>query len=99
MTSTNTRHRALVTGAGGFIASHLIERLAADGVFVRAFCRYTARRDIGELADVDRAVLADVELLFGDLGDGDLVRDAANGVDVVFHLGASISVPYSYVAP
>jgi NAD dependent epimerase/dehydratase len=99
MTSSINGRRVLVTGAGGFIASHLIERLIADGARVRALCRYTSRRDIGELADVDPAVLAAVELLFGDLGDGDLVRDAADGVDVIFHLGASISVPYSYVAP
>jgi dTDP-glucose 4,6-dehydratase len=99
MTSSLSGTRVLVTGAGGFIASHLVERLVADGAQVRALCRYTSRREVGELADVDPSVVAAVELLFGDLGDGDLVRDAADGVDVIFHLGASISVPYSYVAP
>src|SRR5262245_59594707 len=99
MTLSLSGRHILVTGAGGFIASHLVERLVADGARVRALCRYTSRREIGELADLDSQLLAEVELLFGDLGDGDLVRDTADGVDVIFHLGASISVPYSYVAP
>ncbi|MDP9347350.1 MAG: GDP-mannose 4,6-dehydratase [Actinomycetota bacterium] len=99
MNASVSGRTALVTGAGGFIASHLIERLVLDGAKVRALCRYTSRREIGELADVDPGVLAEADLRFGDLGDADLVRDAAAGVDLVFHLGASISVPYSYVAP
>jgi NAD dependent epimerase/dehydratase len=91
--------RVLVTGAGGFIASHLIERLVRDGVSVRALCRYTSRRELGNLTDVPDATLDEVEVLFGDLLDGDLVGKAVAGCDTVFHLAASISVPYSFVAP
>jgi NAD dependent epimerase/dehydratase len=91
--------RALVTGAGGFIASHLIERLVRDGVSVRALCRYTSRRELGNLTDVSDAMLDEVEVFFGDLLDRDLVGKAVSSCDTVFHLAASISVPYSFVAP
>jgi NAD dependent epimerase/dehydratase len=90
---------ALVTGAAGFIGSHLVERLLRDGVNVRALCRYTSRTELGNLAEVPPDALADVDIRFGDLGDEDFVRDAVAGTDVVYHLGASISVAYSYLAP
>jgi NAD dependent epimerase/dehydratase len=90
---------ALVTGAAGFIGSHLVERLAAEGASVRALCRYTSRTEIGNLAYLPDDMVASLDLRFGDLADADFVRDAVEGVDVVFHLGASISVAYSYVAP
>lgn len=91
--------RALVTGAGGFIASHLCERLVRDGASVRALCRYTSRQDIGNLADVPADTRAGLDLVFGDLLDRDFVVKAVAGCDTVFHLAASISVPYSFVAP
>lgn len=89
----------LVTGAGGFIGSHLCERLVRDGASVRAFCRYTSRREIGLLSLADAALRDEIEEVFGDLGDGDFVRAAVSGCDTVIHLGASISVPHSFEAP
>jgi dTDP-glucose 4,6-dehydratase len=91
--------RVLVTGAGGFIGSHLCERLVRDGASVRALLRYTSRREIGLLSLVDAELRGEMEELFGDLADGDFVRRAASGCDAVLHLGASISVPYSFEAP
>jgi NAD dependent epimerase/dehydratase len=91
--------RALVTGAGGFIASHLCERLVRDGVRVRALCRYTSRREIGNLTDVADGIRDELEIIFGDLLDRDLVGKAVAGCETVYHLAASISVPYSFVAP
>jgi NAD dependent epimerase/dehydratase len=91
--------RAFVTGAGGFIASHLIERLITDGTEVRALVRYTSRRDVGNLNDFSPGMRDALDIRFGSLLDGDFVRQCIEGCDVVLHLGASISVPYSYVAP
>lgn len=91
--------KVIVTGAGGFIGSHLCERLVHDGASVRAMCRYTSRREIGNLADVPADVLNKIEIVFGDLLDPDFVGEAVSGREAVFHLGASISVPYSFVAP
>lgn len=91
--------RALVTGAGGFIGSHLCERLVSGGVEVRALCRYTSRRELGNLAHLRPEDVTEIDVGFGDLRDVDAVRLFASGVDTVFHLAASISVPYSYVAP
>jgi NAD dependent epimerase/dehydratase len=89
----------LVTGAGGFIGSHLVERLLSDGATVRAFCRYTSGTKIGNLRELPKDALAEVDLRFGDLHDRDVMQAAVEGVDVVYHLAASISVAYSYVAP
>src|SRR3989304_1803070 len=89
----------LVTGAGGFIGSHLVERLLADGARVRAFVRYTARSDIGYLRLLPPPVRSQIEFIFGDLRDEHAVAEAMRGQEVVFHLGALIAIPYSYVHP
>ena len=89
----------LVTGAGGFIASHLTERLVAEGAQVRAFVRYTARSDIGYLRLAPPDVRSKIDFVFGDLRDEHAVAEAMRGIDVVFHLGALIAIPYSYVHP
>ncbi|HSJ53226.1 MAG TPA: SDR family NAD(P)-dependent oxidoreductase, partial [Anaerolineae bacterium] len=89
----------LVTGAGGFIGSHLTERLAREGARVRAFVRYNSRSDAGLLSLLAAPLLADVEIVAGDLRDGEAVRAAMQGIDVVFHLGALIAIPYSYLHP
>ncbi|GAA4664473.1 MULTISPECIES: SDR family NAD(P)-dependent oxidoreductase [Amycolatopsis] len=91
--------RALVTGADGFIGSHLVQRLIADGVAVRALCLYNSDNRMGCLERLSAEELARVEVIFGDIRDFRSARDAVAGVDVVFHLAALISVPYSYVAP
>ncbi|SRR6266545_4216520 len=89
----------LVTGAGGFIGSHLFERLIRDGARVRAFVRYNSRASIGALADVDARTRDEAELMFGDIRDAETIARAARGVSVIFHLAAQIAIPYSYFAP
>lgn len=94
-----TGRRVLVTGAGGFIGSHLAERLARLGARVRAFVRYTSRGDPGLLRFVPADVFAELEVVAGDLRDPDAVRRAVQGCELVFHLGALVGIPYSYVHP
>ena len=89
----------LVTGAGGFIGSHLVERLAAEGAKVRAFVRYNSRGDIGLLNQLSADALRKMEIIGGDIRDSSAVLDAAQTVDLAFHLGALISIPYSYLHP
>jgi dTDP-glucose 4,6-dehydratase len=89
----------LVTGAGGFIASHLVEALARRGARVRAFVRYNSRGDPGLLTFLPAENLAQVEIVAGDLRDLPAVQQAMSGVSHVFHLGALIAIPYSYVHP
>jgi nucleoside-diphosphate-sugar epimerase len=91
--------RALVTGAGGFIGSHLVERLVREGWQVRALLRYGSRADIGNLGDVPAGVLKDVERVHLDVEDPGAVLSAVRGCSTVFHLAALIGIPYSYVAP
>jgi dTDP-glucose 4,6-dehydratase len=90
---------AVVTGAGGFIGSHLIADLVARGARLRAFVRYNSRGDRGALDWLDPAVMEHVEVLAGDLRDWESVQRALDGTDLVFHLGAQIAIPYSYVNP
>lgn len=89
----------LVTGAGGFIGSRLVEQLARADARVRAFVRYTSRRDLGGLGALAPDLLRRVEIVAGDLRDESAVRQATAGVDVVFHLAALIAIPYSYEHP
>ncbi len=91
--------QVLVTGAGGFIASHLVERLVREGARVRAFVRYNSRNDFGMLRFIPRDVFSEIEIMQGDLRDVEAVRRAVKGTDTVFHLGALIAIPYSYVNP
>lgn len=94
-----THRTVLVTGAGGFIGSHLTERLVREGARVRAFVRYNSRGDEGLLQLLPREIYQELEIVSGDLRDGEAIRTAMKGVDVVFHLGALIAIPYSYLHP
>ena len=93
------RSNVLVTGAGGFIGSHLCESQVRRGAIVRALCRYTSNRNEGNLASLAPEVRGAIDVQFGDVRDGDFVRRLTAGSDVVFNLAASILVPYSFVAP
>jgi dTDP-glucose 4,6-dehydratase len=91
--------KVLVTGAGGFIGSHLVERLVDAGAAVRAFVRYNSRADAGLLRMAAPETVSQLKLIGGDLRDGDAIHKAVKGCDIVFHLGALISIPYSYLHP
>jgi len=91
--------KVLVTGAGGFIGSHLVSRLVEAGAEVRAFVRYNSRGDPGMLRLLAPEITTEIDLIAGDLRDEDAVRNAVKGCAYVFHLGALISIPYSYKHP
>lgn len=91
--------RVLVTGADGFIGSHLVERLAAEGARVRAFCCYNSQGLLGWLEDSLPEVRSALDVRLGDIRDLRLVESAAQDMEVVFHLAALIAIPYSYMAP
>lgn len=88
----------LVTGAGGFIGSHLVERLLRTGAKVRAFVRYNSRNDLGYLSAIE-GTSDQLEIVAGDIGDMDAVRGAVAGADAVFHLASLVGIPYSYQHP
>ena len=90
-------NKVLVTGAGGFIGSHLAEELVRQGYRVRAFVKYNSRNDWGWLEESD--LLNEIEVITGDIRDYDSVYDAMAGMDGVFHLAALIGIPYSYISP
>jgi NAD dependent epimerase/dehydratase len=89
----------LVTGAGGFIGSHLTEALLRDGYNVRALVHYNSRGSWGHLDALEPRLLENLEVRLGDVSDSFLVRDLISGCDTVFHLAALIGIPYSYRAP
>lgn len=91
--------KVLLTGAGGFIASHLLEKLVLLGADVKAFVRYNSRNDPGLLALAPPEILSEIEIIQGDLRDSLAVRQAVTGTSMVFHLGALIAIPYSYLHP
>lgn len=91
----------LVTGAGGFVGSHLVEALVTAGARVRGFVRYTSQTetDAGWLRTLPHDLMAHITVIRGDLRDSSAVLQAMEGCDVVMHLGAVISIPYSYRHP
>lgn len=93
------KKKVFVTGGGGFIASHLLERLVELQASVNAFVRYNSRNDCGLIEYLPSVIKKNVNIIAGDLRDYDAVYDAMNGADVVFHLGALVSIPYSYIHP
>ena len=95
----NMPNLVLVTGAAGFIGSHLTERLVRDGHQVRVLVRYNGRDDRGHLDDLPADIQAEIEVHRGDLKDPEAVRAAVADRHWVFHLGALIAIPYSYQNP
>ena len=91
--------RILVTGADGFIGSHLTERLVARGCDVRAFVQYNSFGSWGWLDEAPASVRKDLDVFAGDVRDPHGVRTAMAGCDVVLHLAALIAIPYSYHSP
>jgi len=89
--------KVLVTGAGGFIGSHLTELLVKEGYEVKAFVRYNSRNNWGWLET--SSVKENIEVITGDIRDYDSVSSALKDCDTVFHLAALIGIPYSYVSP
>ena len=90
---------ALVTGADGFIGSHLVELLVKEGFDVRAFCFYNSNGSFGWLDKIDSNIKNKIEIVLGDIRDPICVKEYLKNCDYVFHLAALIAIPYSYVAP
>ena len=88
----------LVTGAGGFIGSHLVEALVRQGVQVRAFVHYNSRNDWGHLESLPEETREAIEVVASDICDAYAVRAVAEGCDTIYHLAALIGIPYSYAA-
>jgi len=91
--------KVLVTGSDGFIGSHLVERLLAEGAKVRAFVLYNSFNSWGWLEALPRTELERLEVFPGDVRDAGCVESAVRGCEVVFHLAALIAIPFSYQAP
>ena len=91
--------KILVTGADGFIGSHLVETLVDEGYDVRAFVYYNSFNSWGWLDSFPKEKLAKIDVFSGDVRDPNGIRIAMKGVDVVFHLAALIAIPYSYHSP
>lgn len=99
MNESITGKRVFVTGADGFIGSHLIELLVASGANVKALVYYNSWNERGWLRDIPHEVQEGVELVFGDIRDAEFVRSTIKGCEYVFHLSSLIAIPYSYIAP
>lgn len=91
--------KVLITGADGFIGSHLVERLISEGAVVKAFVYYNSFNNWGWLDTLPKETLAKIEIFSGDIRDPYGVKEAMKGCDVVFHLAALIAIPYSYHSP
>ncbi|WP_413683846.1 NAD-dependent 4,6-dehydratase LegB [Prochlorococcus sp. MIT 1011] len=96
---SKSKSKVLVTGADGFIGSHLVEKLVESGYNVRAFCFYNSNGSWGWLDNLSKEVQAQIDVVLGDIRDPLCVREAMRSCDVVFHLAALIAIPFSYQAP
>ncbi|MEP1094967.1 MAG: NAD-dependent 4,6-dehydratase LegB [Cyclobacteriaceae bacterium] len=91
--------KVLITGADGFIGSHLVEKLVREGFDVKAFCYYNSFNSWGWLDSLPVEVLSNIEIFTGDIRDPNGVREAVKGVDSIYHLAALIAIPFSYHSP
>lgn len=91
--------KVLVTGADGFIGSHLVEKLLSEGAQVRAFVYYNSFNSWGWLDQLPKKTMEKVEVFTGDIRDPNGVRKAMEGIDTVYHLAALIGIPFSYHSP
>jgi nucleoside-diphosphate-sugar epimerase len=89
----------VVTGAGGFIGSHITEELVRRGANVKAFVHYNSRNNWGLLELSEKNILEKVEIIAGDITDPFFVKSFTKDTDIVFHLAALIGIPYSYITP
>lgn len=96
---SNFTQRILVTGADGFIGSHLVEDLVKNGYIVRAFVYYNSLNHWGWLDDLPKGILNKIEIFTGDIRDPNGVREAMKDIDIVYHLAALIAIPFSYHSP
>ena len=92
-----TNKNIIVTGAGGFIGSHLTEALLERARSVKAFVRYTSSGSIGLLSNLPKKILKDIEIVRGDIRDQEFVENVLTGMDLCFHLASQISIPHSYI--
>ncbi len=92
-------HKVFVTGACGFIGSHLVEQLVRNGAEVKALAFYDARGTTGWLEDISPEVAENMDIVSGDVRDAEHMSRSMRDVDTVFHLAALIGIPYSYIAP
>ncbi|MGV8155095.1 MAG: NAD-dependent 4,6-dehydratase LegB [Alkaliphilus sp.] len=91
--------KTLVTGADGFIGSHLVEKLLGDGHKVKAFTYYNSFNTWGWLDTLTKEIINEIEVFAGDIRDPNGVREAMKGTDEVYHLAALIAIPFSYHSP
>lgn len=91
--------KVLVTGADGFIGSHLTEQLVKDGYDVRAFVYYNSFNSYGWIDSLQKEIKDKIEIVAGDIRDSNFVNNAMKDIDCVFHLAALIAIPFSYTAP
>ena len=93
------KNKILITGAEGFIGSHLCEALVKRGVSVRALVLYNSFNKEGWLDEIPKKIRNNIEVISGDIRDKELLISISKSIDIIFHLAALISIPYSYNAP
>lgn len=91
--------KVLITGANGFIGSHLVEHLYKRGFSIRAMCEYNPNGSLGWIDTFPEDLKSELDIVLGDIRDPSFVKESMKGCEIIFHLAALISIPYSYVAP